>query len=546
MNQIPQGPIVIQAKLFRSMVHCVSVILIFYFFLFAYYQAYLSLGIIAFGLTVLCPAILYLEENNRQDLARITFSLSCCIFIFVASLGMKHEMHAEYYYLPALIIPLLLFEHSRSKLIATTMLIGISFWAHSMFFSSDFLPAFLLPKVIPDNIRYINFLGACFLSISFLTIYIKFTNQLKIAMVKEVERESHKRNLILTTMSEGLLVLNENDEVISHNPAFCKIIGLPHDEYRGKMRRDISLKHCHGDGSAYKSDEHPSLVAIRTNIPQLGKVMGILLPNKEHRWLKINAVPFEDEGRRHVVVTFTDITEKKKAELMSIHNAKLASLGEMSAGIAHEINNPLGIIIGNTEVLPDFINDRAKFDSKIESILRASNRIEKIVKGLRKYARLTDQSKSQENLSVIVNEAVVMVDAKAKRHAVNIESHLDEKLELLCDGVEIEQVLINLLNNAMDAIKDHDEKWIKINTFHTADSVVLQVIDSGHMSHEVEHKLFQPFFTTKVVGEGTGLGLSIVKGILDQHGATITLNKSFSTTCFEIKFPKSNKVENVA
>ena len=111
---------------------------------------------------------------------------------------------------------------------------------------------------------------------------------------------------------------------------------------------------------------------------------------------------------------------------------------------------------------------------------------------------------------------------------------------VFCDEVEIEQVFINLLNNAIDAVKDRPEKWVKISVFEDGNYVVIRTTDSGPgIPGNVRDKLFEPFFTTKSTGEGTGLGLSITKGILDEHNATITVVDESPNTCFEIKFPKS-------
>lgn len=230
----------------------------------------------------------------------------------------------------------------------------------------------------------------------------------------------------------------------------------------------------------------------------------------------------------------------------SIHNAKLASLGEMSAGIAHEINNPLAIIAGNIPLLKKFKDHPEKFDSKCESIIKSTERISKIVRGLKKFSRSSDHSEhTLISIKNIVEEVIVITEAKSKRFSTPIELNLVNDFEIFCDEVEIEQVLVNLINNGIDAVKDNVEKWLKINVFSESQSLVIQVIDSGlGISKEIEQKLFQPFFTTKAVGEGTGLGLSITKGILDQHQATISLNRHFKNTCFEIKFPKSSEMKN--
>ncbi len=232
----------------------------------------------------------------------------------------------------------------------------------------------------------------------------------------------------------------------------------------------------------------------------------------------------------------------------SIHTAKLASLGEMSAGIAHEINNPLAIITGTLSILEKSRSDENKFQERVEKIARATTRIERIVLGLRKFSRSSEESvKKLEDLNMIIQESVLLINAKAKQNFVEIKIETNGKALVLVDLIEIEQVLVNLLSNGIDAVKNLQEKWVKIVTQETQSEVIVRIFDSGNgISKEVEDKLFLPFFTTKPVGEGTGLGLSISKGILDQHGAKFLLNRDFVNTCFEIRFPKPTKLQKLA
>ena len=243
--------------------------------------------------------------------------------------------------------------------------------------------------------------------------------------------------------------------------------------------------------------------------------------------------------------TSQDITELEIERSKALHNAKLASLGEMAAGIAHEINNPMAIIAGNVPLFKKFKDDHLKFESKVQATLKACDRITKIVSGLRKFSRSHETAPYKlESPSDIISEILIFTEPKAKVNSVPIKINLQSDSKIFCDATEIEQVFVNLINNAIDAIRELPEKWIQINSFDEQDQLVIQVIDSGSgISPEIESKLFQPFFTTKIVGEGTGLGLSISKGILDQHKATLSLNRSFKNTCFEIRFPTAMEMK---
>ncbi|MCX6129881.1 MAG: HAMP domain-containing sensor histidine kinase [Proteobacteria bacterium] len=232
--------------------------------------------------------------------------------------------------------------------------------------------------------------------------------------------------------------------------------------------------------------------------------------------------------------------ELERERVKVVHNAKLASLGEMSAGIAHEINNPLAIIAGIAYTLPKFSNNQEKLAEKVKSIEMACQRIAKIVNSLSKFSRTDEESHYQlHSLEKIIQEAMTLCSVKSQEYEVLVSLNCKNIAPILCDEIEIEQVLINLINNAIYAVKELSEKWVRIELFENENSVILQIRDSGRgIDSNIKEKLFQPFFTTKPVGQGTGLGLSIVKGILDAHKASIDILDHDPHTCFEIKLPK--------
>jgi PAS domain S-box-containing protein len=224
----------------------------------------------------------------------------------------------------------------------------------------------------------------------------------------------------------------------------------------------------------------------------------------------------------------------------SRRNAKLASLGELSAGIAHEINNPLAIIEGSLELLVRFKDNPEKFTAKVESIKKATHRITRIVQSLKKFSRSDSKTVYRPfPIKEILNDALILTEANVKKCDVRIEIESRCMGVIHCNEIEVEQVIVNLINNALDAIKTKIDKWIKISIYEEANQVVLRVMDSGKgIPEEVRQNLFDPFFTTKQTGEGTGLGLSISKGIIDEHKATITVLDNCPNTCFEIRFPQ--------
>lgn len=239
------------------------------------------------------------------------------------------------------------------------------------------------------------------------------------------------------------------------------------------------------------------------------------------------------------VTELVQMEERVKAERNhAAQSAKLASLGEMAAGIAHEINNPLAIVTMHANLL---INEPLpnKSSDRVLKIIKSTERIGKIVNGLRKFSRSSARSKkANHRLAEVVNEAVALTQFRAKRIDAKVDLEIDPEVEVICNEIEIEQVVVNLLNNALDAISDHEDRWTKVRVYKEGKEAYLVVQDSGPpMPESVRSKLFEPFFTTKVVGEGTGLGLSIVKGILDEHGAKIFVDPTEPNTTFKVRFP---------
>jgi len=206
----------------------------------------------------------------------------------------------------------------------------------------------------------------------------------------------------------------------------------------------------------------------------------------------------------------------------------------------------LAIIRGGLGILERLKDDPEKFNSRISVLARATERIEKIVSNLSRFSRKPEQSQHHmESLSKIVGEALSLVELKARRFDVDITYDLDASWNILCDPLEIEQVLINLLNNSIDACRGTPQPQIRIQSAFIDGELSLRIQDSGTgIPSELRDRIFEPFFTTKGVGEGTGLGLSISKGILDSHQAKIFVDPSGAQTCFEIRFTKFQQIRS--
>lgn len=242
--------------------------------------------------------------------------------------------------------------------------------------------------------------------------------------------------------------------------------------------------------------------------------------------------------------------ERQKAQAQVIQNSKMAALGEMAGGVAHEINTPLAIIGMRVEQMEECVKEGdlegIDFLNSLAVINKTVDRIAKIVNGLRFFARETPQGLTQKvKLSTLIQETLSFCQERFANHGVQFElitQNTFQSIELECRSVEISQVLLNLLNNAYDAIEENPEKWIRIDVSDTKDFVEISVTDSGRgIAKEFQDKIMQPFFTTKDIGKGTGLGLSISKGITDAHHGKLYLDKDSPNTRFVILLPKTQK-----
>ncbi len=221
--------------------------------------------------------------------------------------------------------------------------------------------------------------------------------------------------------------------------------------------------------------------------------------------------------------------------------SKLSALGEMAGGVAHEINNPLAIIQMTAKALLDEKNPEQKvIDERLNSILKTVGRINKIVLGLIAFSRDGSADPKQVvKVSQIIEDTLALCQVRFRVDGVKISVESDgSDASILCKAVEISQALLNLLNNARDAVSGAEKKWLTIRSRSLGEQVEIAVIDSGPgVPTEIREKIFQPFFTTKDVGAGTGLGLSVAFGIIESHGGKLTLDTHAPNTTFVITLP---------
>jgi C4-dicarboxylate-specific signal transduction histidine kinase len=248
-------------------------------------------------------------------------------------------------------------------------------------------------------------------------------------------------------------------------------------------------------------------------------------------------------------LVMAQLTQNLESERMvTIQSSKLASLGEMAAGLAHEINNPLAVIIGRVEIVLDQIANGTATDLEISKTFSKINdmavRISKIITSMRKISKgATKKELGRTNLVGVIDDILNLSSERLRNLSITIDySAVDTQLFVLADFTHLSQVLMNLMNNAVDELVKLpvDARSILLSSEVSGEQAILNFKDSGTgIPASVREKLFNPFFTTKEVGKGTGLGLSLSKGLMQDMGGDLELSPDLTQTCFMLKLVKA-------
>ena len=240
--------------------------------------------------------------------------------------------------------------------------------------------------------------------------------------------------------------------------------------------------------------------------------------------------------------------ESQEQRLKAESSARLASLGIMAGGIAHEINNPLTVINSKASQMKRFLDDPnpdlSIVKNNLEKIEANVKRIAKIITSLRKFSRDgSNDDFSKFNISDLIKDTVEVCSERFRLHNIALTVKVESDLTAEGQFVQLGQVLLNMLNNAHDAVYETSDAWIDIKGFKEDDYVYIEITDSGKgIPEEVANKMMQPIFTTKPIGKGSGLGLSISLSIMREHKGDLILNKAHENTQFVIRFPINSNI----
>jgi signal transduction histidine kinase len=295
--------------------------------------------------------------------------------------------------------------------------------------------------------------------------------------------------------------------VLAANPAFCDLLRLTVDEIVGAeppypwvVHESANLR-GHVEATYRRSD-------------------GALLPVA----VEVRLAAGADGERLTQVQTVTDRSAQRRIEEQLVQSGRLAAVGELAAGVAHEVNNPLFAILGLTEFLTKDAVPGSKAAERLELIRQSGEEIKDIVRALLDFARENPEERSVVAIGEVVQQALTLVSRTNAHKGVElVPTFSDEDALVHASPNQLKQILLNLIANARQAMRDGGTVWVDVRR-EDGEAVVTVADDGPGVPAELAGRIFEPFFTTKGAGAGTGLGLSVSLGIAQAHGGTLVLD----------------------
>ena len=256
----------------------------------------------------------------------------------------------------------------------------------------------------------------------------------------------------------------------------------------------------------------------------------------------ISLSPMRDEQNavNSVVVVMTDITDAALLQAKLAHSEKMATIGRLVSGVAHEVNNPLAAILGFTDLLLENPEVPGSAREDLQIILQETQRTKDIVQDLLSFARQRPVQRELVQVNSVLRQTIKLRSYDFASHGVEVVEDFEEALAAaLGDSQQLQQVFLNILNNAYDAVQEAGQRGrIRIHTRRQAEMIEVAISDNGTGITD-PHRIFDPFYTTKQVGKGTGLGLSICYGIVRAHGGEIQCwnNEAGAGSTFVVRIP---------
>jgi two-component system NtrC family sensor kinase len=359
----------------------------------------------------------------------------------------------------------------------------------------------------------------------------------------QLQRERDFNQKILNTTQSMILVL-DTAGLISYANRRCFEAGYREDELIGHRLVDwVEASHRDDFDAALETTANGQQVEnLELRVRRSDASMG-------HFSISLSPMRDEQSAVNSVVVVMTDITDAALLQAKLAHSEKMATIGRLVSGVAHEVNNPLAAILGFTDLLLENPQVPANAREDLQIILRETQRTKDIVQDLLSFARQRPVQRELVHVNAVLRQTIKLRSYDFASHGVEVKEDFNEKLApALGDSQQLQQVFLNILNNAYDAVQDAGQRGeIIIRTRQRGESIEVAVTDNGTGIADPQ-RIFDPFYTTKQAGKGTGLGLSICYGIVRAHSGEILCWNNAETpgSTFLVRIPIANETSVTA
>jgi PAS domain S-box-containing protein len=373
----------------------------------------------------------------------------------------------------------------------------------------------------------------------------------------QLQESEQKYRTLVDNLSAGVVVHGADTSIQFSNPMAGALLGLTEDQLRGKTALDPRWSFLRDDGTPMPPAEFPVNRVMATGMGFQGQVLGVRRPDRaEPVWVLCNAFPTKDERGviTQAVVTFNDISERKQAEedraklQAQLQQAqKMESLGSLAGGVAHDMNNVLGAILGLASAHLEIQPAASPAHRAFETITKAANRGRDMVNGLLGFARRGLAEEAELDLNAILREDVQLLEHTTLSKIRLGMDLADELRPILGDASALTHAIMNLCVNAVDAMADSGTLTLRTRNVDN-DWIEVLVEDTGTgMSPEVLERALDPFFTTKGVGKGTGLGLPMVYSTVKAHRGQMDIQSEPGRgTTVRLRFPSCVRIDQIA
>jgi two-component system NtrC family sensor kinase len=332
-----------------------------------------------------------------------------------------------------------------------------------------------------------------------------------------------------------MILVLDTAGLISYANRRCYEAGYREDEMIGHRLVDwVEASHREDFEAALGTTAHGQQVDnLELRVRRSDESMG-------HFSVSLSPMRDEQNAVNSVVVVMTDITDAALLQAKLAHSEKMATIGRLVSGVAHEVNNPLAAILGFTDLLLENPEVPSSAREDLQIILQETQRTKVIVQDLLSFARQRPVQRELVQVNALLRQTIKLRSYDFASHGVEVTEEFDESLApALGDAQQLQQVFLNILNNAYDAVQETGQRGkITIRTARRGDSIEIAVTDNGTGIADPQ-RIFDPFYTTKQAGKGTGLGLSICYGIVRAHGGEIQCwnNGATGGSTFVVRIP---------